>query len=206
MKSVININDSLRIEKDKRKKRTIITLIKDDEKIILSDLKTDEFFWSNILYDENYIIVYSRGCMVNQIPLTIECAYNIKTDNVINTKENMKLNLELQYMYMEKRAFEVGVVLSMINDIDLNISYPDEIEDIKLYLTNGNLDITDGEIKDYILKCFPELNKYTNLNSNITVLQYRDIQEELDRKYFSFHKMPQIIDHSKKDNILLLKK
>jgi hypothetical protein len=53
---------------------------------------------------------------------------------------------------MEKRAFEVGVVLSMINDIDLNISYPDEIEDIKLYLTNGNLDITDGEIKDYILK------------------------------------------------------
>jgi hypothetical protein len=44
------------------------------------------------------------------------------------------------------------------------------------------------------------------LNSNITVLQYRDIQEELDRKYFSFHKMPQIIDDSKKDNILLLKK
>ena len=197
MKEYFEINKEISIIKDKKRKRTIISLVKDGNETVLSDLKTDEFFWSNILYDENYIIVYSRGCMVNQIPLTIECAYNIKTDTILNTKENMKLNLELQYMFMEKYAFDLGVVLEVINDNNLGIAYLDEIEHIKLYLTNGNENITDSEIKEYILKCYPMLSEYTNLKANLTVLEYRDIEEKLDRRYISLHKMPQIIDDSK---------
>lgn len=206
MKENIFINNNLCIEKNKKRKRTIITLIKDDEKIVLSDLKTDDFFWSDVVYDENYVIVYSRGCMVNQIPLVVECAYNIKTDTIIDTKKDRKLGLELEYMYIGKYSFEVGTVLSVINENKLNIAYSDEIDHIKLYLTNGNTDISDEEIKNYILSCYPELEKYTNLSDDITVLQYRDIVEELGRKYISLHKMPQIIDKSKKQMIPTLKK
>ena len=204
MKEYIDINDSLRVKKDKRRKRTIISLIKDGEEIVLSDLKTDEFFWSGVIYNDNYVIVYSRGCMVNQIPLTLECAYNIKSGRVLDTKQNMKLNLELQYMFIEKYSFSLGVVLSVINDNNLNIAYQDEIDHIKLYLTNGNDAITDKEIKEYILNCFPMLKKYTNLNANLTVLEYRTLEEEIDRKYISLHKMPQIIDEFKGEYVMKL--
>lgn len=205
MKKIIKITDDIFVEKEKKRKKTVITLVKDGKKDILSELKTDDYFWSDVIFDENYVIVFSRGCMVNQIPLTIECAYNIKTDTIINTKEDMKLNLELQYMYLGKYSFEVGAVLSVINDNKLNIAYQDEIEHIKLYLTNGNDDISDEEIKEYILGCYPSLRTYTNLSSNISVLQYRDIVEEIGRKYISLHKMPQIIDSSKK-KVPILKK
>ncbi len=206
MKDVININEEISIEKNKKRNRTIITLIKGSEKIVLSNLKTDEFFWSDVKYDENYVIVYSRGCMVNQIPLVVECAYNIKTDTIIDTRENRKLGLELEYMYIGKYSFEVGTVLSIINDNRLDIAYEDEIEHLKLYLTNGNDSITDEEIKNYILSCYPMLKKYTNLDSSITVLQYRDLVEEIGRRYISLHKMPQIIDESRNQIIHTLKK
>ena len=83
MKNIININDSITIEINKKFGRTIITLNKNGKKEVLSSLKTNDYFWSDAKFDENYIIIYSRGCMVNQIPLKIESAYNIKTDTII---------------------------------------------------------------------------------------------------------------------------
>lgn len=205
MKEIINVNDSLSIEKNKTKNRTILTLRRSDKDIVLSNLKIDEFFWSGFLYDENYIIVFSRGCMVNQIPLTIECAYNIKTNTLIDVKNNRQLCSDLEQMYIDKTSFELYMILPLINKNNLNIAYQEEIDKVKNYLTNGNIDISDEEIKEYILRCYPSLSNYTNLDANLNLIQYRNIVEELGRRYISLHKIPQIIDDSKKQIVPVLK-
>lgn len=206
MKKTYEINKNIFVEINKKRNRTIISLVKDGEKTLLSDLKTNDYFWSNIVFDENYIIVYSRGCIVNQIPLTIECAYNINTDEILDTKEDKKLAVELEYMYISKYSFEVGAVLSVINDQELNITDEDEIEHITRYLTNGNENISREEIKDYILRCYPNLQKYTNLNSTMTVLEYRNIVEEIGQRYLAFHKIPQQINQKENQMVPTLKK
>ena len=90
MKEIFRLNDKTSVEKKKQFKRTIITLNKNSQIVVLSDLKTNDYFWSNVVFDENYVVVYSRGCMVNQIPLNIEAAYNIKEKRLIDLDKKNK--------------------------------------------------------------------------------------------------------------------
>ena len=69
---------------------------KNSQKVVLSDLKTNDYFWSNVVFDENYVVVYSRGCMVNQIPLNIEAAYDIKEERLLDLSYK-KLKVILEY-------------------------------------------------------------------------------------------------------------
>lgn len=87
MSEIIKINDNVNVEIKKIKDRTIIILDRMGERVILSDLKTSDTFTCHVVRDDNYVVVYSKGCMKNQIPLVVECAYNIKTDTILNIKE-----------------------------------------------------------------------------------------------------------------------
>lgn len=196
MKTNVKINENLNVEVNKKINRTIIALNKNGEKIVLSDLKTDECFFSNVKFDENYVVVYSRGCMANQIPLKVEAAYNIKTNCILDVKNDIKLAKELEYMLISKWGFDITTIISVINQSDLKIAEEDEIEHITRYLTNGNKEITKEEIAKYILSIYPELAKYQNLNPSISVLEYKRILKEIDNNILFFHKMPQIIDSS----------
>ena len=44
MKEIFKLNDTTSVEKKKQFKRTIITLNKNSQKVVLSDLKTDDYF------------------------------------------------------------------------------------------------------------------------------------------------------------------
>ena len=130
MKEIYKLNDAISVEKKKQFKRTIITLNNNSQKVVLSDLKTDDYFWSNVVFDENYVVVYSRGCMVNQIPLNIEAAYDIKEGRMLDLSYK-KLKVILEYMFISKRGFELTDILTFINNEDLQILDEESKGDLK---------------------------------------------------------------------------
>lgn len=190
MKRTIKINKNLSIEETKKRKRTITTVIEGGQRKILADIETTDYFWSKFIFDENYIVVYSRGCMLNQIPLNIEAAYDIKEKRMLDLS-NKKLKVPLEYMFISTRGFELPDILTFINDEDLKILDEESKGDLKRILTCGNNKITDEEVTKYILSKYPILEKYRNLKGPLTVIDYKNIEEEIGRKIFRFHLMPQ---------------
>jgi hypothetical protein len=127
--------------------------------------------------------------MVNQIPLNIEAAYNIKEKRLIYLDKKIKILLE--YMMICKKGFELANVLQEINEQDLGVLESIEKEDLRTYLTTGNKDIPQEQVIDHILSTYPELKDYTNLEGPLSVLQYRNIADNLENTIFKFHIMEQ---------------
>lgn len=98
MERVIKINDKVSVEVKKVKGRTIVILDRNGERLVLANKVINEGFSCDVVYDDNYVVVYSKGSMMNQIPLIIECAYSIKNDAILNTKKNKKLAETFQKM------------------------------------------------------------------------------------------------------------
>lgn len=190
MKREIKITNNLKVEENKKRKRTITSVIENGERKILTDIETDDYFWSKVIFDENYVVVYSRGCMVNQIPLNVEAAYDIKEKRMLDLS-NKKLKVILEYMFISTRGFELTDILTFINNEDLGILDEESKEDLKRILTCGNNKITDEEVVNYILKKYPILMNYRNLRGPLTVIEYKKIEEEIGQEIFRFHLMPQ---------------
>lgn len=189
MSEIIKINDNVNVEIKRMKGRTIIILDRMGKRVILSDLKTSDTFTSHVVRDDNYIVVYSKNSTMNQMPLEIECAYNIKTDTFLNTKKNPKLAKDLEMMLISKRSFDIITIILWLNEKVTTLKSMDDIYEFVIYLDNGNEAIY-GEMMSYVLKEYPVLKKYLNVED----FDYEKAVEELGGEYLSFHKMPQIID------------
>lgn len=200
MKREIKINDNLSVEENKKRKRTITSIIEDGERKILTDIETDDYFWSKVIYNENYVVVYSRGYMVNQIPLNVEAAYDIKEKRMLDLS-NKKLKVLLEYMFISTRGFELTDILTFINDEDLKILDEESKDDLKRILTCGNNKITDEEVIKYILSKYPILANYRNLKGPLTVIDYKNIEEEIGQEIFRFHLMPQSLKFLEEINL-----
>ena len=199
MNEIYQLNDTTSIEKKKHLKRTIITINKNSQKQVLSNLKTDDYFWSSVTFDKNYVVVYSRGCMTNQIPLNIEAAYDIKEERILDLS-NKKLKVILEYMFISKRGFELTEILTFINKEDLQILDEKSKDDLKRILTIDNYDITDEEVINYILNKYPILSKYRNLKGPLSVIEYKNIEKEIGQNIFRFHLMPQNLKFIEEEN------
>lgn len=193
MKRVYTILEDLSLVVNQKKKKTVVWVVDKGIKKYLADIHTDEFFWCKAEYDENYIVVYSRGCMVNNIPLSIESAFSIKERRFLNVA-NKKLRTLLEYMLLCKKGFDIPLVLQTINSNDLDIVEQDEKEDLIRYVTAGCGHITHEEVVQYILKEYPVLEGYTHLSIPISVNRYRKIEREIKdvtgEDLFWFHVMP----------------
>lgn len=200
MKREIKVNNNLSIEENKKRKRTITSIIEDGQRKILADIETDDYFWSKVIFDENYIVVYSRGCMVNQIPLNVEAAYDIKEKRMLDLS-NKKLKVLLEYMFISTRGFELTDILTFINDEDLKILDEESKGDLKRILTSGNNKITDDEVIEYIISKYPILANYRNLKGPLTVIDYKNIEEEIGQEIFNFHLMPQSLKFLEQINL-----
>ena len=200
MKREIKVNNNLSIEENKKRKRTITSIIEDGQRKILADIETDDYFWSKVIFDENYIVVYSRGCMVNQIPLNVEAAYDIKEKRMLDLS-NKKLKVLLEYMFISTRGFELTDILTFINDEDLKILDEESKGDLKRILTSGSNKITDDEVIEYIISKYPILANYRNLKGPLTVIDYKNIEEEIGQEIFNFHLMPQSLKFLEQINL-----
>ena len=189
MKQNEKISSSLGIEKIVKKTKTVIYLYVKGERTLLFAMPTSEYLWLNYVYDENYIVVYSRGCMVNQIPLKVEIAYDIKNNKIFNvSRKNEKL---FEYMYIFQKGFDISVVIQYLNGKDLQIVSAYELEDFERYITGGNCEISKEKIVDYIIEQYPVLKEYVNFSSPLSVKQYREIVDDIAIETIRFHIMPQ---------------
>ena len=190
MEKITKINDSLSVKEDNRKNRTIISVIDGDKEVLLSDIETDDYFWNKWVYDDNYVVAYSRGCMVNQIPLTVEAAYSMKNKRLLNMK-NERIKELLEFMLICKKGFDLTQILTEINSSDLGLLSDDKKDELRNYLTSGNKNINKKDIMSYILEAYPQLEKYASLTEKLSVSEYRSIREELDESTFWLHAIPQ---------------
>ena len=193
MKTIKQINDNLFIKSIDGLKRTKVFVNHNGNKILLADVeKITERFWIRTVNDKNYIVVYSRGDMSNQIPIYIEGAYNIKNKSIVDLSNNA-IRVLLDYMLIVKKGFHISTILEYINDCSFGIVKDDEIEDFVRYLTYGNNEISREEIIKYILDNYPELEKTMNCTNKLNFIDYLN---SIDDIYLHFHIMPQIIDLS----------
>ena len=190
MEQVIKINDKVSVEVKKVKGRTIVILDRNGERLVLANKVINEGFSCDVEYDDNYVVVYSKGSMMNQIPLIIECAYSIKNDAILNTKKNKKLAYDLEMMLISKRLFNVITIILWLNDKVDDLQSIDDIYDFVVYLNNGNENISRDKMIPYVLKEYPKLEKYLNIKE----LDCEKTIEDFGGEYLSFHKMPQIVD------------
>lgn len=196
MKDNKRINDNLSVKIVESLKRKKVFVNHNNKEILLANVKKiTEYFWVRTVNDENYIAVYSRGDMSNRIPLKIEAAYNIKNRSIVDLS-NPKIKVLLEYMLICKKGFDVANVLEYINDYPLEIIDEDEKEDLAIYLTCGNTEISRTEIIKYILDNYPQLKEHMNYTEKLSVIQYRNIIDSLETDTLWFHEMPQIIDLS----------
>lgn len=190
MDKITSINNNLKVKEVFIPERTIISVTDDNREILLSDVRTNRYFWNKWISDENYIVAYSRGCMFNQIPITIEAAYSIKEKRLLDLSDK-RIKMLFEYMLIVKKGFGLDNVLSEINNSDLGLLNEEEKFRLHEYLTFGNKSITHSDIINYILYYYPELNNYTGLRNKLSVLEYRNIEDSLSESIFWFHIMPQ---------------
>ncbi len=191
MKDVRRINSRVQVERNIRMKTTAISVIVDGEKTVLADMKTNDYFWLKYEYNDRYIVVYSRGCMANNIPLKVEAAYDIKNEKVVEIKRKNQVILE--YMLIGKKAFDMGTIIEYINNNLLKIASAEETMDFERYLTAENPKITREQVKEYIISCYPVLVMYADYDYIMTVMEYREILDKLGTSY-TFHIMPEALD------------
>ena len=182
---LITITSNLSLEIVKDGSDTIIYLSESNDKRILYIYYPNKF--NSFLYDDTYIVIYTKD---KYHKLNLEVAYNYKTKRLVNLSNN-KLRYLLEYRFLLKQCFDLRVILSFINQIDLKlISSPNELINLKDFLTSGNSNITNQEIIEYILKNYPILKRYTNLTQPLYVTDYLKIIEDIGHESLYFHIMP----------------
>ena len=182
---LITITSNLSLEIVKDGSDTIIYLSESNDKRILYIYYPNKF--NSFLYDDTYIVIYTKD---KYHKLNLEVAYNYQTKHLVNLSNN-KLRYLLEYRFLLKQCFDLRVILSFINQIDLKlISSPNELINLKDFLTSGNSNITNQEIIEYILKNYPILKRYTNLTQPLYVTDYLKIIEDIGHESLYFHIMP----------------
>ena len=102
-RNTIVIDDELLVKIEKTNRKTTVYICENGNKKLLAQVKTGDYVWANVTCDSNYVVVYSRGCMINQIPLNIEAAYNIKNRSTVNL-ENKKIKYYLSICLFQRKA------------------------------------------------------------------------------------------------------
>lgn len=183
---ISTINQELYVKEIIKRNRIRIYVIDKDKEILLSDVKADENFSCKFVYNDNYIVSYTREIGTNEIPLSIDGVYDIhKSQVIVNLKENDKKSLT--NMMLIRKKFNLSVVLSEINNFD----WDDRRTEFEKYLTSGNDKISHEQIIEYILKCYPFLEKYIGLSEDLSIKDYIKIENQINQFNFLFYAIPQ---------------
>ena len=174
MKKIHNINENVELVLFERYFSTSAILYVDNKVLRLCKVDgTNGGFFVSYGYNENYLVVFSRGTIGNSIPLTVEAVYDLVNNRVVKvTEKNSKI---FEYMCVCKKSIEPDVILEFLNDNKLELVEPCEVEDFIRYVTAENSDISKEEIKAYVLKEYPYFKDYMNFETTFTVKQYKSV-------------------------------
>lgn len=158
------------------------------------DLKHLNNYFNQICTDEEYYITTDYN-------EEIVALYSIKNHRFLDISNEKLINL-YKYMFYSGKKFELAYILSLINENDLRIINEDEKNYLSNYLNSGNKNISRKEIVDYILKGFPNLEKYTNLKEGLSVLEYRNIAKDIGEMVIKLRAIRQDLDFIERDDEL----
>lgn len=177
------------------KTQTEVIIINDGEERHLGTLLSDDYYTESIVYNNDYVIFYAKGCMVNQIPLTVNEVYEIDTNKFIDLS-GYYLSRIFESMFITKRIFDFSTVASVLTSQVL-VADKNEIDDLITYLLNGNLgdDANSNYLiaAEYILNQFPQLKDMVSLNNCNSIHQALKWLHEQEKTYgdsFALHSMP----------------
>ena len=158
----------------------------------------------NYLFNDYYLIVYSRYNRKYDVPVVIEAIYDLKNDKIIDPNSNVEFTYGIDKMFLDQRFFNLNILIQAINpNYNLCLCSEDELYEMFDYLKMDNDQISNSQVINYILKEFPELIKYTNITKPLTVFEYQTIYKKYNGCYFNT--MPQNIDYMNKQNKLIKK-
>ena len=205
MVKTTKINKDIIVKEEKNENNTRISVIDGDIEVLLSDVETDDFYFSRWINDENYIVAYSRGSMVNQMPLSNDGAYSITNKKLLDLT-NEKTKKLLEFMVVCKRGFSLFQILAEINLNDLGLLSKREQKELENYFTSGNRNIDQEEVREYILRVYPQLKKYAELKDKLTMAKYHEIEEDLGELTYWLHSISQNLDFNESVSSKKLKK
>ena len=165
------------------------------EKIEFCELITNNNYFEDVTFNEYYIIAFKEIINGN---IDILNAYDIELNEIIDLS-NEKLKIALNNMFFNKKEVETPILLQAINKENLGIVTEQEISDFKSFITLDNPNITDEEIREYILKYNNDLEKYKTIDKTLTVLEYRQIMNNLSSSYY-YRPIPTRLDYLYKKN------
>ena len=207
METIEKINENLSIKKVTTHITTTISIIEDEIETVLKRMGTNYAFSCNYIYNNDYIVVYSRGSMANQIPLEIETVYDIKNKECIEPL-TPEIKNAIEYMLVCRKTLDMNAVLLVLNKTDLgnlNQENTEKVNKLINYLTSGNEDISIEQIKEYILKEKPELKEYTNLEGHMNIEKFIELLNKVNSIDLFIHSIPQDINYLKKGNAMIKK-
>ena len=157
--------------------------------------------------NDYYLIIYSCDFLgISSLPI-IEAAYDLQKDEVLDIVNNYKLQYALEDMFLYSQIFNKDIYLQAINDEFLGIVSEESINDFYNYLKGGNDNITNEEVKNYILSNNPNLIKYTNLSPSMPLIEFSKIYKNYcNEKINILNSMPQRLDFLNDNKVLSKKK
>lgn len=194
---ITEINDNLSVKEIYKRNRTRIYISTKDKEILLSDVKTDENFLCKVVFNNYYIVSYTKSSSINDIPLSIDGVYDIRKEEVITNLSDTNKKC-LMYMMIMRKSFDLATILSVIN----NVEWSNDKIVFEDYLTLGNDRITHDQIVKYIEETYPIFSGYIGLSENIPVKDYVKIEKQIGILKFPFFAMQQdLFLENKRENV-----
>jgi len=163
-------------------------------KIIYQLSNVDANYYCNFKRDGNYIIIFTTRVVDDEDPIYMTKFNKIVSVYDLSINETLELTEDTLYrihdMYLTKNYFSIEVVLSMLTGHYFTSDKP-QVAYFRNYITSFNENITDDEIKNYIISCYPELANFKNIRS--LLLNRRKINDALHQDRLSFRPIKQDI-------------
>lgn len=188
----IQINEKIFLNIAETFGETMVKVYVDNRPVHICKLsKNETFVGVGYVFNEFYIVIFSRDVSKEKNQFKIEAVYDIVKQNIVQLSEKNEHIFE--YMCILKKKTDVAVVLQLLNNSKLQIAEEAEIEEFIKYITAGNENITREQIKEYILSVYPDFIKFMNLTSEISIIEYRKILSELNLEICEFNIMPHLL-------------
>jgi hypothetical protein len=163
-------------------------------KVIYKLENVDTDYYCNFIRDGNYIIIFTSRVVDEEDPAYMTRFNKITAVYDLSTNETLELTEDTLYrihdMYLTKTYFSIEIVLSLLTGRYFTLDKP-KVAYFKNYITSFNENITDEEIRKYIISCYPELANFQNIKS--LLLNRRKINDVLHQDRLSFRPIKQDI-------------
>lgn len=194
MKNIYKIDENTFLNISKYTNVKTYKLYENGKEIILSEITESDYIKSYVIYDTDYVVIYTENNLVDEDSIVIDSVYDIKEKRFLNIQNNKKLITDIKYTYILKHEIDLKVILSIINDYKLKGVDDGAIESAIKYLSSDSDEINKKDITYYIFKTYNELINYRSVDPCLSPFEYKRIVKTVGGEKLAFFKIPHTFD------------